>query len=131
VRFDVPLVLEGSRLPAALAPGARELSIDLFFRREGKLSASLGIFVHLRRPGHKPVYGDHSAISGQLYLPRMPHGVLARDSFRVALPDRKPSEWEISVGLWDAHAAGERHTILDATAEQRKNAVVIGHVSVP
>lgn len=130
-RFDVPLALEGIRLPATLPPGARELPIDLFLRREGPLAASLGIFVHVRK-ADSFVNGDHAVISGLIYLPRMPLGALARDAFSVALPPDASGAWEVAVGLWNASGDGERRAILDAGGlAQRDGAVVLGRVSVP
>jgi hypothetical protein len=132
VLFDVPLVLEGVRLPAAPPQGARELTVDLFFRRQGPLDASLGIFVHLRKQGGAFLNGDHSEISGQLYLPRMPLGALARDSFRVALPSDVSGELELVIGLWNAFGNGQRRVLLDAGGvQQHDNALILGRVSVP
>lgn len=132
VLFDLPVVLEGVRLPAALPEGADELTIDLFFRRQGPLQPSLGIFVHLRKPGGGFLNADHSEISGQLYLPRMPLGALARDSFRVAVPPDARGELEVAAGLWNAFGNGERRVLLDAGGvEQHDNALILGRVSVP
>jgi hypothetical protein len=130
-RFDVPLVLEGARLPAALPAGARELPVDLFFRREGPLAATLGIFVHVRKPG-TVLKGDHGSISGQVYLPRAPLDTLTRDAFRIALPAKASGDWEVAVGLWNAYGDGQRRVIVDpGTLSPHDGALRIGRVSVP
>jgi hypothetical protein len=131
VRFDVPLVLEGVRLPATLPAGASELPIDLFLRRRGPLAASLGIFVHVHKHGAF-LLADHSEISGQLYLPRMPLGALARDSFSVALPPGASGEWLVTAGLWNAYGDGAPRAVLDAGGlPLQEGALVLGTFSLP
>ena len=132
VRFAVPLRLEGSRVPKEPLPaGAREVWIDLFFRREGALSPSLGIFVHLKGPRGRRVSADHTEISGQLYLPRIPLGEVAHDRFRVALPADAAGAWDVEVGLWNTYSDGERQRIVSIEgAAQHDDAVQIGRFQV-
>ena len=114
VRFEAPLALEGVRLPSVLPRGASEVPIELYFRRRaGALSASLGIFVHLRGPDGEE-RGDHAQLSGALYLPRLPVGALGRDAFRVALPEHAAGTWIVRFGLWDAFGSGTRSPVLAA-----------------
>jgi hypothetical protein len=132
VQFDVPLVLEAALVPTApLTPGAGEASIELFFRRTGPLSPSLGIFVHGFGPSGRDVNGDHPELSGQVYLARMPPNQIARDAFRLPLPLSATGERELRVGLWNAFGDGARRNVIDAgRATIKDNAVVIGTLQI-
>lgn len=130
-RFDAPLVLEAVRLPTQPVAIGGELTIDLFFRREGSVSAALGIFMHLAGPG-KTLQADHTEISGELYLPRIPLDVFARDSFRVAIPDDAPAgSYQVRMGLWNAHGDGQRRNVLDpGRTSVHDNSLLLGTFSV-
>ncbi|HEX6242283.1 MAG TPA: hypothetical protein VFZ61_15335, partial [Polyangiales bacterium] len=132
VRFDTPLMLVGSRLPTTLPSGTREVTLDLFFERTGPISPALGIFVHVKPPEGARIQADHTEISGQLYLPRIPLDVIALDSFRVALPDSPPpGRYQVRVGLWNAYGDGARRTVIDAGESlQRDNMVSLGSFTV-
>ena len=132
VRFEAPLALEGVRLSRTLPRGAAEVPIELYFRRrEGALSASLGIFVHLIGPSTSE-RGDHATLSGALYLPRLAVDALARDAFRVALPDQPAGTWTVRVGLWDAFGSGARSRVVsaDPAVVVHEDAVEIGRFEV-
>ncbi|MET0343134.1 MAG: hypothetical protein ABW252_19150 [Polyangiales bacterium] len=130
-RFDVPLVLEGVRVPSTLSPVASEVPLELFFRRTGNLSASVGIFVHMMGP-HGSQHGDHATLSGVVYLPRLPTDTLGRDAFRVALPANATGLWTVRVGLWEAYGSGKRiHVLGTEGARVEEHAVVVGQFEVP
>jgi hypothetical protein len=132
IRFDTPITLEGARLsPVTRLDGKRQIDIDLFMRREGALSPNLGVFVFLRSKGKRAEHGDHSIVSGVVYLPRLRLGALARDAFRLAIPERSIGTWEVRVGFWNAHGDGARHKVTSHRgARVIENAIVIGAFEV-
>jgi hypothetical protein len=131
ITFDAPITLEGARLsPVTMHNRGRQLDIDLFVRRVGKLSPNLGVFVFLRMKGRRAQHGDHNTISGVVYLPRLSEGKLARDAFRVALPDAIGT-WDVRVGFWNEHGNHERRKVSSSKgARVIDDAVVIGRVEV-
>lgn len=125
--FALPIALEGVRLPERVDAAAGEVPIELYFRRTGKLPATLGIFVHLQGPARRTVHGDHAVLSGHFYLPRMPEGKVVRDTFRLALPRGLAGEWQVRVGLW--HAYGDRSRVAvraPGKARVQDNALFVG-----
>lgn len=131
VRFDIPLAILGATLPSEPLPEtARELPISLFFERTGKLSASLGIFVHVSGPDGRHERADHTSVSGRVYLPRLPIGSVGRDEFVVPLPADAKGEWEVRVGVWNVHGDGARRRVVASDATVIENALVVGRVRV-
>jgi hypothetical protein len=132
VSFDVPIKLEGARLsPIGMRDGRRHIDIDLYLRRTGKLSPNLGLFVFLRPRGKRSEHGDHSTVSGVVYLPRLRLGQLARDAFRVAVPDNSIGTWEVRVGFWNEYSDGARRSVLQSRGVKViDNTAVIGHFEV-
>jgi hypothetical protein len=129
IRFNAPIRLEGARLsPIKVRNGGREIDIDLFFRRSGELSPNLGVFVFLQAQRGRAEHGDHSMVSGVVYLPRLLEGTLARDAFTVAIPSRATGRWEVRVGFWNEHGDHERRKVVSHHgAPVIDDAVVVGH----
>jgi hypothetical protein len=132
VRFDVPIKLEGARLsPVGMREGRRHIDIDLYLRRTGELSPNLGLFVFLRPHSKRSEHGDHSTVSGVVYLPRLRLGQLARDAFRVAVPDDSLGTWEVRVGFWNEYSdQTRRHVTKSRGVKVIDNAVVVGRFEV-
>jgi hypothetical protein len=132
IRFDTPITLEGARLsPVTMLDGKRQIDVDLYMRRVGELSPNLGVFVFLRSQGRRSEHGDHSTVSGVVYLPRLRAGALARDAFRLAVPERSIGSWEVRVGFWNAHGDRVRHKVTSHQgAHVIDDAVVIGRFEV-
>lgn len=132
ITFDAPIQLEGARLgQVEMHDGGRQLDIDLYVRRTGKLSPSLGLFVFLRPRGKRSEHGDHNTISGIVYMPRLREGVLAHDAFRVAIPEDSIGTWEVRVGFWNEHGDHVRRKVRKSQgAKIIENAVVIGQFEV-
>jgi len=126
--FFIPLTLEAALVPQAPLPlGATELPLELFFRRTGPLSSSLGFFLHLRGPNGELKSADHPELSGRVYIARMPEGKVVRDALRVALPENARGEWEVRVGLWMAYGDGQRAFVRDkGLAAVENNEVTVG-----
>jgi hypothetical protein len=132
VSFDVPIKLEGARFsPVGMRDGRRHIDIDLYLRRSGELSPDLGLFVFLRPRGKRSEHGDHSTVSGVVYLPRLRLGQLARDAFRVAVPDNSIGTWEVRVGFWNQYSdQTRRHVTKSRGVKVIDNAVVVGRFEV-
>jgi hypothetical protein len=133
VRFRAPLSLEASIVPSEPLPArARAVTIELFFRRHGPLAASLGLFVHAFGPDGRDARADHPELSGQVYLARMPLGVVVRDAFVLPLPKAASGDWEVHVGVWHAYGSGARVGVRRARDDVRlqDGAIVIGRFKV-
>jgi hypothetical protein len=132
VTFDTPIQLEGAHLgPVEMKDGRRQLEIDLYLRRTGELSPNLGLFVFLRPRGKRSEHADHNTVSGIVYLPRLRQGALARDGFRVAIPDDSIGTWEVRVGFWNENGDDARRKVFFSQGVKViDNAVVIGRFEV-
>ncbi len=132
VRFKVPLTLEAARMPSAPIPkGVGASPIELFFRRTGPLSSSLGVFVHMIGPEDASGRADHPELSGRVYFAKMPLGKVVRDSFRLPFPLAASGEWEVRVGMWNMYGDGERIRIMyRGRAKVDAGAVVLGRFSI-
>lgn len=131
VSFGVPLRLEAARLSRVLPAGARELPIELYFRRQGRLSASLGLFVHAIGPRGLVARADHAVLSGMVYFAKMPLDAVVRDAFVLPLPEDAAGEWEVRVGLWNAYSDGTRRRVRDpGRARVEEDAVILEHFVV-
>src|SRR5213075_2711356 len=96
-------------------------------RRHGKLSPNLGVFVFLLPKGPGAEHGDHSMVSGVVYLPRLREKELARDAFTVAIPERARGSWQVRVGFWNEHGDHKRRKVHSSMgAPVIEDAVVLG-----
>jgi hypothetical protein len=131
VQFDVPFALVGVQLPREPLPvDARELPLSLFFERTGKMSASIGLFLHLFGPEDRQERGDHTSVSGRVYFSRLPIGQIGRDTLVVPLPENARGEWEVRLGLWNIHGDGGRRKIARADVPVDTEAAIVGRVRV-
>ncbi len=131
VQFEVPLALEAARFPSApLRKGAGEAPIELFFRRTGPLSPSLGLFVHTFGPEGATGRADHPELSGRVYFAKMPLEKTVRDRFRVSLPLDAAGSWEVRFGLWNMYGDGARIRVKDrGRANVDNDAIVLGRLT--
>ncbi len=105
--FELPIRLEAARTLPADADGF--VNVELYWRIEGPLPRSLGIFVHLQGPGGQSKHSDHEVIGGTYFLKQAPKHALLRDAFSVHIDRQKESgEWTLRAGLWHASGDGSR-----------------------
>lgn len=131
VQFDVPLALVGVQLPREPLPvDARELPLTLFFERTGKMSASIGLFLHLFGPDGRQERGDHTSISGRVYFSRLPIGTIGRDQLVVPLPENARGAWEVRLGLWNIYGDGARRKVVASDVPLDTDAAILGRVRV-
>jgi hypothetical protein len=129
--FDAPIVLEGARMEGPTAAHPDEAIVELYLRRTGKLSANLGLFVHLGSGRGQSAQADHAEISGSVYLAKMELDAIYKDRFRVALPPGASGTWTAKAGFWNAYGDGERRKIrLPGAAEREGDAVIAGTFTI-
>jgi hypothetical protein len=112
VRFELPVTLVALRVPE-VAREDGQVPIELFWRVEGKVPRSVGVFVHILGPGQRRG-ADHEVLAGTYFFKNAPRGVLIRDAVWVSAHDWEPGRWRPGVGLWHASGSGERVPAYDA-----------------
>jgi hypothetical protein len=105
--FEVPVRLEGALLPRGVSP-ARVGEFELFWRVTGKVSRSVGVFVHLEGPGGRRIHADHEVVGASTFFANAPRDRLLRDAFGIDLSTAARGEWRVYVGLWNASGDHQR-----------------------
>jgi hypothetical protein len=106
VRFEVPVRLVGYETPRA--PDAQgNWPFRLYFRVEGDVPRSVGVFVHIVPSSGRRRTADHEVIGASLFFANAPRGKILRDAFAVVPGPRVRHALE--VGLW--HASGDQSRV--------------------
>ena len=126
IQFDVPVKLVGVRFPAS----ADELgvgNIELYWRVDGDVPRSVGVFVSLRDSKGRVIQADHEVLAASVFLSGAPRGQVIRDAFSVKLGQHLSGSWRMSVGLWHVSGDRSRVPIREAGAlELREHSVMVG-----
>lgn len=131
VAFDVPVELHAARVVERPEENGT-LPIELFWRVEGSVPRSVGIFVHLVGPEGQLSNRDHEVISGTFFFKTAPRGVLLRDAFAANVQGWPPGTWRVRVGLWQAGGDGSRVAARDSQGTPLPDSsVVVGTFTVP
>jgi hypothetical protein len=104
VRFALPVTLLAARAQMA-TPGLVE--IELYWRVDGRVPRSVGVFAQLESPGVEPVNANQLAVASSFYLADAPRGRIVRDVSSVPLTRAQTAEWTLSIGLWHMASSGE------------------------
>lgn len=121
VTFDTGLTLVGHEPIERTGPARGK--VTLYFRRTGRVPASVAVFLHVRGAGERR--GDHPALSAIVYPSRAPLGRIVRDEVDIDLPPPANGVLTISTGLWHAYGDQSRVRILNAHGARTHDDAVI------
>ncbi len=111
VRFALPVRIVGVETPRA--PDAQgNWPLRVYFRVEGDVPRSVGVFAHVVPATGRPRSADHEVIGASVFLANAPRGEVLRDAFAVTPLPRGP--FRLVVGLWHVSGDGSRVPVRDA-----------------
>jgi hypothetical protein len=131
VSFEFPLQLLGAHIPDH-ADAQHEVPMELYWRVDGPVPRTVGIFVHIGHPQGKRYGADHEVVGGTFFFKNVPRGRVLRDAFRVNTSEWPAGQWTVRLGLW--HASGDGSRVAAWTRDGQALAdrsVVLGHFTVP
>ncbi|HEY8039443.1 MAG TPA: hypothetical protein VIF15_06600 [Polyangiaceae bacterium] len=115
-KFADGVSLEAATLSNPDPAAGAETSLELDWRRDGRVAPGLGVFVHIEpSTGGTNINGDHVLLSSVLDLEDAPSNKTLRDVLPIFLPDdARGKTWKVWVGLWRVRRGGERVHLEDA-----------------
>ncbi|HVJ94129.1 MAG TPA: hypothetical protein VM580_30280 [Labilithrix sp.] len=119
-KFELPIVVEAVRF--AGPDRWKNVMVDLYLRRTGRLSRTTGMFVHIvrrDRQGSSPepantdpeketdfFNADHQVVGGSFFLSDSPKGMLVHDAFGAHVGNAIPGEYDVWLAF--GHVSGRR-----------------------